>query len=49
MEKIEGFKCSEVLRIEAAVMERAEKVTLDVMEDTRLMAGKVGSTGFSVS
>ena len=44
MDKIEGLRDSQVLRIEAAVMERAEKVTPDVTEDTRLMPGKVEGT-----
>ena len=39
MKKIEGMKCSEVLRIEAAVMEKAEEVYSDVVKDTGLMPG----------
>lgn len=44
MEKIDGLKCSDALKIEAAVIERAEKVTLEVTEDTRLQPGKVEGT-----
>ena len=38
--KIENMKCSEILRIEAAMMEKAEKVALDVEMDGELMSAK---------
>ena len=38
--KVEGMKCSEILRIEAAMMEKAEKVSSDVVMDTELMPAK---------
>ena len=38
--KIENMKCSEILRIEAAMMEKAEKVASDVEMDGELMSAK---------
>ena len=38
--KIENLKCSEILRIEAAMMEKAEKVASDVEMDGDLMPAK---------
>jgi hypothetical protein len=38
--KVEGMKCSEILRIEAAMMEKAEKVASDVEIDSELMPAK---------
>ena len=38
--KIENLKCSEILRIEAAMMEKAEKVASDVEIDSELMPAK---------
>ena len=43
--KIEGFKGSEVLRIEAVILGYAETVSEDVELDTDLMPGKVAETG----
>lgn len=42
--KIDGLKGSEILRIEAVVMEKAEKISPDVEEDMRLMPGKKEGT-----
>lgn len=42
--KIEGFKGSEVLRIEAVILGYAETVSEDVELDTDLMPGKVAET-----
>ena len=42
--KIEGFKGSEVLRIEAVILGFAETVSEDVELDTDLMPGKVAET-----